>query len=239
MFQRTRQRTRRLGERASSSCPLTDPLALVHQARVLAWVARDSAGFFEWLARLPWYRQILADWGERVPVTSDTRVLEVGCGPGVFTAHLSRLGAHVTAVDRSAAMVETARRNAPAARVLEGDALDLPLPGDVVDTALAASVINLVDEPARLLQEMSRVTRSGGAVSVLFPTPRLRLQSAEIGRGLGLRGLSRASLTQWGAKAPARTTAEIVRHFAGVDLIEPRVDLLLHGTVACVTGRVP
>jgi len=44
------------------------------------------------------------------------RVVEIGCGSGALTRHLTRAGFLVVALDTSAAMVRLARRNAPGAR---------------------------------------------------------------------------------------------------------------------------
>lgn len=66
------------------------------------------------------------------------RVLDVCCGPGVFTAPLARRGYATTGVDRSAAMLELAakacRANSADARLVAADVLDFAEPGayDVV-----------------------------------------------------------------------------------------------------------
>ena len=55
-------------------------------------------------------------------IQPDQRVLELGCGTGLVTRHLIDAGADVTAVDRAQTMLERARRRAPQARFVEGDA---------------------------------------------------------------------------------------------------------------------
>ncbi|MBI3827802.1 MAG: methyltransferase [Candidatus Rokubacteria bacterium] len=59
----------------------------------------------------------------RVPVTADERVLEVGCGLGLFAVLAARAGARVVATDVMPAAVEATRANA----VLNGVSVDTRL----------------------------------------------------------------------------------------------------------------
>ncbi len=55
------------------------------------------------------------------------RTLDVACGTGFLTQHLP---GEIVGLDQSAAMLEEARRQAPAATYVQSDALELPFPGD-------------------------------------------------------------------------------------------------------------
>jgi SAM-dependent methyltransferase len=55
------------------------------------------------------------------------RVVDVGCGAGVTTRALTDAGFDTLAIDPSAALLEHARRAAPAARFVESSAYDAPL----------------------------------------------------------------------------------------------------------------
>jgi SAM-dependent methyltransferase len=93
-------------------------------------------------------------------------LLDVGCGWGGLTRHLTRFG-NVVGVDPSpAAREEAARRGL---RVLDGTADALPVPDASVDLALATDVIeHLVDDVAAL-RELHRVLRPGGLALVTVP----------------------------------------------------------------------
>ena len=93
--------------------------------------------------------------------------LDVGCGSGALVAELARrLGAeNVTGIDPSESFVEAARARVPRARVSVGSAESLPFTDDEFDATLSQLVVNFLDDPARGLREMVRVTRSGGVVA--------------------------------------------------------------------------
>jgi SAM-dependent methyltransferase len=77
------------------------------------------------LAAQPWLRAGLAAFAESVRGLGP--VLDVGCGPGTVTAHLTGLGLDVSGVDLSPRMVEHARRRYPGLRfeVASATALEL------------------------------------------------------------------------------------------------------------------
>jgi len=103
------------------------------------------------------------------------RLLDLGCGPGLYAEELVARGADVTAVDASPEMVALARRRlGPGVDVRVHD-LDAPLvwlADASYDVALLALVIHHVEDRALLLAEAHRVLRSGGrlVVSTTHPT---------------------------------------------------------------------
>jgi S-adenosylmethionine-dependent methyltransferase len=111
-----------------------------------------------------------------VGVGTPLRVLDVGGGSGMFAVPLARLGHDVTVVDPSADALATLRRRADTAgagaRVHgiqgDGDLLHEALSDDDggYDLALCHYVLEVVDDPAVTLREISRAVRPGGQVSV-------------------------------------------------------------------------
>ena len=100
-------------------------------------------------------------------IEADQRVLDVGCGPGAFTAELVRTvgAAAVSAVDPSRRFVEAARSRCPGVDVRLAPAEDLPYRDDEFDAACAQLVVHFMADPVVGLAEMSRVSRSGGRVA--------------------------------------------------------------------------
>lgn len=93
-------------------------------------------------------------------------VLDVGAGTGVSTEELGRSGAYAVGADLSTGMLRAGRRTRPDVPLLAGDALALPFADGTFDAVtISFALRNVVDTPAAL-QELARVTRSGGRLVV-------------------------------------------------------------------------
>ena len=99
-------------------------------------------------------------------VEAGQRAVDVGCGTGVLTEELSRrLGAdHVAGADPSP-MLEACAERVPGAELRHASAEQLPWSDDSFDAALAQLVVHFMDDPAKGVDEMARVTRAGGTVA--------------------------------------------------------------------------
>jgi ubiquinone/menaquinone biosynthesis C-methylase UbiE len=104
------------------------------------------------------------------------RVLDVGCGGGVFLPFLAGLveqSGRVIGLDHAPDFVDTARRRMSElgldnrVEVMEGDALDLPFPDAAFDAAHCERLLMHLEDPATALREMRRVVRPGGSVVVV------------------------------------------------------------------------
>ena len=96
------------------------------------------------------------------------RVLDAGCGTGIYTAWLAEQGADVTGLDVDPVFLAAAREKAPGARLVEGDAARLPFADGEFDLALAVTLLCFLSEAERAAaaRELLRVTRPGGRVVV-------------------------------------------------------------------------
>jgi ubiquinone/menaquinone biosynthesis C-methylase UbiE len=113
---------------------------------------------------------------QQIDAQQDSRILEIGCGPGVT---LQALGArsptgHIVGLDRSPVMVEQAkRRNRAAMRegrldVLQGNAEALPFDDDSFDLVVAIHVLYFWPDARATLQELQRILRDRGEVAIGF-----------------------------------------------------------------------
>jgi len=112
-------------------------------------------GGFDDLPRPKWDDD-LHDLEVTLRALSPARTLDVACGTGFLTRHLS---GQVVAVDQSDAMVEIARRRAPEATLLRGDALALPFENGSFERVFTAHFYGHLQEAERVafLAEARRV----------------------------------------------------------------------------------
>ena len=101
---------------------------------------------------------------------SGLRVLDVGCGGGVYAVEVSQRGGKLFGLDRSLPMLEAARTRAISAGACvgwcQGAAQSLPFRDASFDLVLAVTALCWIPEPVVALKEMNRVLRPGGAVIV-------------------------------------------------------------------------
>ena len=129
-----------------------------------------AARFHDELANKPLDRAILAAFAELVRDAGVGPVADVGCGPGLVTAHLHALGLSIFGVDLSPEMIAVARRTHPKVRFEEGSMAAL----DVADGALGGLVswYSTIHTPAELLPdlfaEFHRLLAPGGHLLTAF-----------------------------------------------------------------------
>jgi SAM-dependent methyltransferase len=124
-----------------------------------------------------------------------TRVIDLCCGDGYFTAPLARLVAsgEVIALDLSPEMLRQARDEAAAQGVdnvtfLEGDARDLPrLVSGTVDQVLIANTFHGVPDQTGLARAVRQVLKPGGRFVVINWYPIPRVQTTVLGAPRGPR----------------------------------------------------
>jgi ubiquinone/menaquinone biosynthesis C-methylase UbiE len=102
------------------------------------------------------------------------RVLEIGFGPGLAIAELSRRATRgmVYGVDHSATMLkQAAKRNAAAiraerVRLVQASTEQLPAFGEPLDTALAVNSVGFWSAPTQRLMEIRALLRPGGLIAI-------------------------------------------------------------------------
>jgi ubiquinone/menaquinone biosynthesis C-methylase UbiE len=120
------------------------------------------------LAHKPLDRALLRALVE-VTGTSGTYA-DIGCGPGHISRFLAGLGASVTGIDLSPAMIARARADAPDVTFETGDMTALECPDGSFDAIVAFySLIHLDDDSiGTACREFARVLRPGGRALVAF-----------------------------------------------------------------------
>lgn len=110
-------------------------------------------------------------------IGSGARVLDVACGTGVVALTAARLGATVTGVDLTPALVARAKENAALMKLdasfLEGDVEALPLADASFDFVVSQFGHMFAPRPELAIKEMLRVLKPGGVLAFSTWPPEL------------------------------------------------------------------
>jgi len=97
------------------------------------------------------------------------RVADLGCGSGVFTDLLSKLGYQATGLDLSPKLIALARAKYSGVAFLEGDVEHLPFPDESLDGVLLSGLVHHLPDPTRCASEVYRVLKRGGSFAAFDP----------------------------------------------------------------------
>jgi SAM-dependent methyltransferase len=122
--------------------------------------ARDWAASEE--QQVPTYEEAI----RRVGLSDGMRVLEVGCGTGVFLRLAADRGVEVFGLDASEALLELARRRVPEADLLVGDLEALPYDDGTFDVVAGFNAFFFAVDLVGALREAGRVARQGAPVVI-------------------------------------------------------------------------
>lgn len=110
-------------------------------------------------------------------VRAGQRVLDVACGTGVAAITAAQLGAQVTGIDLTPALLDRARENSALAATAidwhEGDVENLPYPDSAFDVVLSQFGHMFAPRPDVAAAEMLRVLKPGGTLAFSTWPPEL------------------------------------------------------------------
>lgn len=196
--------------------------------------------FFSKLTQLDWYCNTLLTWVDWIEPGAGSRLLELGCSGGALCRSLAVREYTVVGLDRSARAIRQACRANQRTNLdfVVGNAVALPFRDSCFTCTLAASLLNVVGDPQKLVAEMARVTAVDGLVSLLFPTPHMQLDTARafLQRN-DLRGFSAAAILLWATKARKLLPNDATALLASTGLRDIRNVGLLDGMVHAIVGR--
>lgn len=89
------------------------------------------------------------------------KILDLGCGTGIYTKILTKKGALVKGFDISPEMIKIAKRENPQLDLKVGSAYDIPF-GEKFDIVISSLVVHYLKDWDKLFAEVSRVLKTGG-----------------------------------------------------------------------------
>jgi len=128
----------------------------------------------------------------------EEKILDAGCGTGVFTSDILSWGANVTGLDISLPMVKKAKSRQHALfQVLQGDMLHLPFRDGSFDKVVSITTLEFIEDGERAIEELFRVAKRGGKIVVatlnsLSPWASRRRKKAKAGHPLFSKAIFRS-----------------------------------------------
>jgi ubiquinone/menaquinone biosynthesis C-methylase UbiE len=119
---------------------------------------KDKSGvsyFFNELLEKPTTLKLLGNVKEK-------KILDLGCGPGIYARELVEKGAKVKGLDISKKLIEIAKEECPQADFKVGDAEKLPYKNNEFDIVLGALFLDHIDNWNPILSEVKRVLKKNG-----------------------------------------------------------------------------
>jgi ubiquinone/menaquinone biosynthesis C-methylase UbiE len=136
----------------------------LHNAVVHSQIASQYADqYFSDTTDYPFFEQFVA------LIKPGGRLLDVACGPGMFTKYFLEKGFQAEGIDLSSEMVSIAKKNVPKADFQEMDMRQLDYPDQTFDALLVAYALIFIpsQETAHVLAEFKRVLKPGGKLLII------------------------------------------------------------------------
>lgn len=136
----------------------------------------EVSAAYEWVTRMPQMRWIRRFVISQTAVLQDHgKAVDLGCGAGQLVLELARKtpGLHVTGIDLSEKMLSDARMSAKLAGLEDrvdfrlGNVGEIPFPDQSLDLVISTASLHHWTDPVKVLNEIDRVLKPGGAFYIL------------------------------------------------------------------------
>jgi SAM-dependent methyltransferase len=141
---------------------MTDEMSVSARHWGALWSGRPRAWALSEQQQAPVYEQTL----RRVGLSPGERVLDLGCGAGVFLRMCADRGARVAGIDASEGLLGIARARVPEADLRLGDLQSLPFGDDRFEVVTGFRSFFFADDVVAAFREAGRVARPGARVVI-------------------------------------------------------------------------
>jgi len=91
------------------------------------------------------------------------KVLDIGCGAGIYAKHMTKKGAKVKGFDISDEMLRLAKQDNPKLDLRKGSCYKIPFK-EKFDIAIAPLVLDYISDLGKALRQVKKVLKKGGYV---------------------------------------------------------------------------
>jgi SAM-dependent methyltransferase len=130
---------------------------------------------------LPLYGAVL----DSVGIGAGAKVLDVGCGAGMFCSQAAKRGASVAGLDAAAGMIAVARERTPSGDFRVGEMEELPFADASFDLVSGFNSFQFASDPVNALKHAKRVAKPDGAVSMAVWGQAKDCQAASLLKAIG------------------------------------------------------
>jgi ubiquinone/menaquinone biosynthesis C-methylase UbiE len=131
------------------------------QAELWGTAPNDWALYLE-ITFIPLYKKIIS----KSNLVSQSHVLDIGCGSGLFLRMAGAKGATTTGIDVSPDLLEIARQRNPTATLLNQDMNELPFADKSFDIVTGFNSLQYADDITSSLKEIKRAMKDDGRLAI-------------------------------------------------------------------------
>ncbi|MBD1394224.1 class I SAM-dependent methyltransferase [Mucilaginibacter glaciei] len=105
---------------------------------------------------------------QHLQLSGATKLLDVGCGSGLFSSMAIAAGADVTGIDASEPLIEQAKERAPSATFLSGEMEDLPFADNAFDVVCGFNSFQYAADSSNAFLQARRVLKESGKLVTMI-----------------------------------------------------------------------
>jgi SAM-dependent methyltransferase len=120
-----------------------------------------------------------------ISITSDTGLLDIGCGSGYFIKMAKDRGARIVGIDASAELLELARERVPGGKFLVGEMEDLPFEDQTFDCVCGFNSFQYAAGTRNAVNEAKRVLKNAGKLIAMIWGKKEECEAASFLKAIG------------------------------------------------------